>query len=79
MTTTDWKNQLYFGDNLDILRITSPTPALTSSTSTRPSTPTPTTTSSSRKKAASSPPPRSPPSKTPGTGTSIPRAPTRTS
>ena len=20
MTTTDWKNQLYFGDNLDILR-----------------------------------------------------------
>lgn len=57
---------------------TSPTKALTSSISTRPSSPTQTTTSSSGKGAASSPPPRLPPSKTLGNGIRIPAWPTRT-
>ena len=49
---------------------TSPTSPSTSSTSTRPSTPARTTTSSSPKKTATQlQPPRSPPSKTPGSGT----------
>ena len=40
-------NHLYYGDNLDVLRATSPTRSSTSSTSTRRSTRTPTTTSCS--------------------------------
>ena len=68
MTAAGWENQIYYGDNLDILRSISPWPAWTSSISTRPSTPPRTTTPSSTKKTARTPPARSAPSRTPGIG-----------
>ena len=50
---TDWKNQLYFGDNLPILRERVPDESVDPwSTSTRPSTPTPPTTCCSARRAA---------------------------
>ena len=79
MTTTDWKNQLYFGDNLDILRNHVADASVDLIYLDPPSTPTPTTTSSSKKRAASSPPPRSPPSGTHGSGGMNPQAPIGTS
>ena len=79
MTTTDWKNKLHFGDNLEILRNYVADASVDLIYPDPPSTPTPTTTSSSKKRAVSSPPPRLPPSRTPGIGPLIPRVPIRTS
>ena len=71
------KNKLYYGDNLEILRDYINDDPSTWSTSTRPSTPARTTTSSSPKKTASAVRSQITPSRTPGSGTSKPSAPTR--
>ena len=80
MTTTDWKNQLYFGDNLDILRnhvadasvdLIYLDPPFNSKAKLQRPLP-------GKKRPAVRRPDQSP-SKTPGTGALIPRAPTRTS
>ena len=77
--TTDWKNQLHFGDNLDILRNHVANASVDLIYLDPPFNSNANYNVLFQERAASSPPPRLPPSRTPGTGASIPRAPTRTS
>ena len=79
MTTTDWKNQLYFGDNLDILRNHVADASVDLIYLDPPFNSNANYNVLFQEKSGQQSPPRLPPSRTPGIGALIPRVPIRTS